>query len=742
MNVAKGSARGVSWVASGLLTGVALIFMISCSNASSEDKGEASRAREVVRAVLDRVESVKTGETDGGEIHYRGIELGGEERAAFQVHAPQVVMVREVAVPPGGRLHLAVGVLDHPNLHTGDGVELAVAVVASGAREEVWKRHLDPGRRPEDRGWLDVEIPLDRWAGASVDLLLEAHPGENRRLDRAAWSGLLLVGDAEEPELGVIRRSIQLAQLKPDGTTLLEVPRHSALAVSGMVVRGRGTPASLEPVTYWVRVDEETVWERAVSTNRRRNGFTVRIPMDAWAGKEAYIGFEIELPGEGAQFLDARWADLALVTEELIPRQPAGRGPNILFVVVDTLRADHLSAYGYERETSPILDALAAEGAMFENAISQSSWTMPATASLATGLYPTEHGVTDGQALPLQLHTLSELAQDRGLTTLGISANPLIGEGEGFAQGHERFVHVPWARAEAVNDLLVQMVREYGGSQWFAYVHYIDPHDPYTAPEPFGSSFRRTGLESRYADQEEFRKLVDAVNFDDGRAEWDDDDREYLEAAYDGEIRYWDAELEKLLARLRNLGVLDDTIIIVTSDHGEEFLEHGRLKHGLHLYEESVRVPLVIHGPGIVPGFYEAPVETRKLFDLCLALLSASSNGGTVAPQEILRSHRNLVFAHTDHGRTDESPTRVELAAVSDGRWKLIDYPGSERRELYDLSIDDAETQDVSHESPSVAGRYLRLLEAWLKSTSATDAPDAERDDQIIEKLKALGYIQ
>lgn len=734
-------------IASRLLpTGLAVGFVLasSCSNQAPEP-GDGT-PRESTLSLLARSESVVVEDAPLAQLLVRPVEIGGEERAALHAHAPAALRFEDVLVPPGARLRLGAAVMDHPQLEEGDGVEFIVRVEDGDEESDVWSRVLDPGHRPEDRGWTDAEIALDRWAGKRIDLVLVTRPRQHPKRDRSVWSGLVLSGSAPAAPAGVIQRQIALRSLEADRPTRLTPPEGSSLVVAGKMSRQERGGGDLGRIVYRVTADGDTVWERQVPTSGPWwSDFAATIPLERWWGQEVEIGFEITLPPPAArEGVEARWLDLTLVGTEQVARLDSADGPNLLFVVVDTLRADHLGVYGYGRPTSPALQDLAAEGLLFEQAISQSSWTMPATASLLTGLYPPEHGVTDGQPLAYELETLAERLQRLGFSTLGVSANPLVGKAGGFEQGHERFVHVPWARAETVNELVVPLLDEHARSRWFMYVHYIDPHDPYSAPEPYGSMFYdRVNGSSRFARQEDFRELVDAVNFDQGEVEWEESDVEYLNAAYDGEIRYWDAAFAELLDALRPLGLLKNTFVILTSDHGEEFLEHGRLKHGIHLYEESIRVPLLVWGPGLEARRIRRPVETRKLAELgpwLLRIEGPEREGRERGLMDVLGSHRGRTLSHTGHGRLDDRRGRVGLAAIRDAKWKFIEYPGAERRELYDLQSDPRETVDLHAAETELASGYERLLRRWLAENEhrAPVAPDPE----IVNELRALGYIQ
>lgn len=254
--------------------------------------------------------------------------------------------------------------------------------------------------------------------------------------------------------------------------------------------------------------------------------------------------------------------------------------PNVLIVLIDTLRLDHLGCYGYARDTSPHIDAFARDAVTFTQLMPQSSWTKPSVGSLLTSVYPQVHGAEDRpdvlrEGLP---SIATELAR-HGYACQGLVTNANILPLFGFGAGFERFVDVD--ASDTVNcddakviDKAIAAAAHLDGRPWFLYVHLMGPHDPYDPPHGYGAKFRQDA----YPDTEA-GKRQSAVDL------------------YDGEIRYSDAQVGRLLQALRAQGQYDNTVIIVVSDHGEEFWEHGGTGHGKTLYEEVLRVPLLIKLP-------------------------------------------------------------------------------------------------------------------------------------------------
>ena len=413
---------------------------------------------------------------------------------------------------------------------------------------------------------------------------------------------------------------------------------------------------------------------------------------------------------------------------------PGGaRRPDVLLVTLDTTRADHLGFLGYGRGTSPFLDRLARESLVFPCARSTSSWTLPAHASLFTGLFPHEHGVRYDASGPLSLEdaidegartadgrpyrvrgldqrvpTLAEELCERGYATAAVVAGPWLmhpfGMDRGFAHHDERDITSDAGRrATSVTDAAIEWLNGRDPERpFFLFVNYFDPHAPYAAP---GSP---------------------------------PDGGEDPVAAYDAEIAYMDRELGRLLLYLRGEGLHDAALIVVTGDHGELLGERGRWGHGRWLDEALLRVPLVCKLPGAaVPRRSEAAVQLPDVHDLILGV----SDG--LLPREAQRSLEELVRARGGHALAEvwPAPDAPELGrwiAVVEGRHKLLFSPTSGRSVLFDLETDPAEERDVSASAPAT----VRRLQAGVRTPgSEPGGAPIEIEGEALERLRALGYL-
>ena len=728
------------------------LWILGCQPAADRPAPEdAPRIRHLSSyTFLDKLDEAELRAEAGAVIEPRLVKAGSAERPAILAPVSSTIRFRAVSILSGARLTFGVGIMNSDLKKKSDGVRFAVSIEEAGSATEIWSRPVEPRKRPEDRRWIDVELELESFAGRTVDLVFRTDAIDRHGAEPAAWSLPILrsAGTRIDLESLPIRRWRMLEELRPSepDQKIIAPPAGSALELAGQIVPRVTTPGSpTAAVEFIASIDGQPILNRTLSTSTQIQSFEQRIPLDEHAGREIELSLEIAVPdGEDPSPVIPRWLRANLVKPEEVPRRPATDGRNLLLVVVDALRADHMSLYGYPRATTPNLDRLAADSLVFTRAISQSSWTMPATASLLTGLYPPEHGVTDGRSLSFAFDTVAERLQEIGFTTFGLSANPIVSKNEGFHQGFERFLSLPWLRAAHANEIFHAFLEEHRDLRWFAYLHYMDPHDPYDAPDPVRGIFtaepKRTAAKKVW-----FKKMVDAVNFGRGEVDLSDRDLEYLRAAYDEEILYWDLEFGRLVERMRELGLLDETLIVVTGDHGEEFLDHGKLKHGMHLYEESVRVPLLFRAPGLLsPARREQPIETRSVAQTVLSLLTREAGAG---PADELfdpdRSSRRMpVFSHTQHGLLPGQSQRTTLVSVQDDEWKYITSTDQEWVELYDLRQDPEEAINAARLRPEVSSRYQRLLERWLARSRPAPAGDSTIDPATEEKLRALGYVE
>ena len=513
-------------------------------------------------------------------------------------------------------------------------------------------------------------------------------------------------------------------------------------------------------VRFTVEVDGRARFVRVLDPGTRRDDrvwVDAAIDLGVAEEREMEIALRTEPVGDASLAVPA-WSHVRLVRETWRERQAAGPGaPNVIVLLVDTLRAGDLGCYGARPSPSPTLDRLAAGGRLFTQAIAQAPWTLPSVTSLFTGRDPSSHGVVGGQRVDAKdggytadrafladtIPTFAEEASAAGITTMAVVTNALVSRRTNLSRGFETFVELDWAKsrrgwppAAEVNRTFLAWLAENRDRRFLAYLHYMDVHDPYTPP-PTHRPAPPPGIRQGIADGKsaEFAVRINEHGDDPLPAA----DVEYLRQLYDGEIAGWDDELARLLDGLDRAGLRQSTAIVVTADHGEEFQEHGMLSHRPHVYEECVRVPLVVAGPGVAPGRVTAQVQGVDLFPTLAALMGFRVPPGLRGENVLAAPETRPAFIETAKGRT---LARVEtpLVAVRLPGWKLIEAPVLGEYELYDLSADPEERHDVFAGNPEAA-RLAGLIADWRAHLAAPPSPAGSRPD-VLEKMRELGYVE
>jgi len=468
---------------------------------------------------------------------------------------------------------------------------------------------------------------------------------------------------------------------------------------------------------------------------------------------------------------------------------PAGR-PNIVCVVLDSVRASNCSTYGYERPTTPHLDRLAAEGALYEQATSVGCWTLPVHTSIFTGLYPLRHGVTiSAQALAENVPTLAAQLAALGYRTACFSNNAYISSASGLIRGFEhvddvwrvtnpRGVNLPrlsqrirqlenrgrllgpliglLRRAKRARTILKawrsrkdsgatytnQRIRDWLRNSaderpFFIFVNYMEAHEPYLPPYPFNRRF----VPSRFSPWRVVRSTGRRAEILSQHGRTRDEDLEILEGLYDGTVRYADEKVAELTQILSSDGSFDSTFLAVTSDHGDAFGEHGHLGHRLTLYEELLRVPLVVRYPARVPAGTRvaAPVPIADLYPTILELAGADADTDTDFTSLLATPMPRPIIAENTGPK---SINGLVSRTLRDGHLKLL-WRSDGRHELYDLSADPHERNNLTIGDPNAGRRLQERLEAWVRSMEerSVDTGDAAYDDETLERLRGLGYV-
>ncbi len=428
--------------------------------------------------------------------------------------------------------------------------------------------------------------------------------------------------------------------------------------------------------------------------------------------------------------------------------------PNVIIVVADALRPDHLGCYGYKQPTSPAIDKFASQALLFENVWANSPWTKPSVGSLFTSLYPHEHGaffwtglLSDGSL------TMAEFMKNSWYKTMAVQTNPAISKYYKFNQGFDYFEEKPLASGEEVNRAFGQWLAKNKRRHFFVYLHYYDTHHPYGVPLDYAIKFGADPGQHflpKTLNLLEIRALT--------KIGLSQDDKASIIKLYDGAINYFDEQFSCLLAMLKEYGIINNTIVIITSDHGEEFWEHGNYEHGHSVYDEVLRVPLIIgYGnkmpPRRVPGRFQLvdilPIIAR------LSNLESPPNIRGIDVAKGSKDRGRIVFAEgLLYGEEKKVVIRDNFKLISNtgkvypGTLELYGFldkyfAGKPKGdvELYNLERDGQELDDLSKALPEMTGKLKRILDRMTLLNSGPFHLNKENTDKKLEDLRLLGYI-
>lgn len=425
---------------------------------------------------------------------------------------------------------------------------------------------------------------------------------------------------------------------------------------------------------------------------------------------------------------------------------PPASAPNVLLITIDTLRADRLGVYGNTRLTSPNIDAFAKESLVFENATSQSPWTLPSMATLFTGLYPSEHKAVEMNfKMEDKYNTLAEYFKNAGYTTIGITSHFFVNSKFGFDQGFMIFdesnikgdSHVS---SPDITETAINLLEKHGEKPFFLWVHYFDPHFDYLDHESHRFYKNYDGVIRPGASIDTLRSPE--------RKNYTQEDIQFLFDLYDGEIAFTDEYIGKLLSRVREKGLMKNTLIVLTSDHGEEFMERGWIGHTNSLYEEQVHVPLILYDPArrAGKGRVSKRVEIRALFSTILKISGISPVDDSFYKSPDLRSLREN---SAEQPVFTETQRYEDLRGVLLGNYKFIYDKKRNHMALYDLEKDPNESRDLFDEYHARNDPALKQMRDYLRSYFVeTDSGHSfltkEKVDLSPEELahfRSLGYV-
>ncbi len=543
----------------------------------------------------------------------------------------------------------------------------------------------------------------------------------------------------------------------PYTSAFVQIPNAASLRFEAVVVYPEGVPRP-DPVTFRVAIEtrdgvRRTIHERRLTPRAERepNRWNeATIDLREFAGQRARFIFETDSQGwlRGRQVAQALWGAPVLTAPT---HSESSTRPNVILISIDTLRADLLGCYGSARDTSPYLDALAAEANLFEHCYSPSSWTLPAHVAVLTGLHPSAHGSNSptGKTIPSETPTLAELATLGGYRTAAFTGGVFVAPQWGFGRGFERYgIYRQSRTGDAIGDSLSWMA-DAEGTPFFVFLHTYTVHEPYSPPPEY--------LE-KFGDPEYTGPMARQFHFDDrdlvmGLSEAG---REHLKNLYTAEIGYVDSLMGYFFGQLKKRGLWDNSLIVVFSDHGEEFWDHGQWGHGVTLYDEQLHVPLLIKMPNQREG---RRIDTLvSLTDLFMTTVNA------INPKEAVKSESldltplmtgdansyerayvvgEVGFREDPWARIPAEPVRKSIRSAE---YKFILNPGDRDSEFYNL-IEDPHEHSVVPDGASPAQDTLRhALERFSsgaeleKRVRAAKQETVELDD-LSADLEALGYL-
>lgn len=470
--------------------------------------------------------------------------------------------------------------------------------------------------------------------------------------------------------------------------------------------------------------------------------------------------------------------------------------PNILLIVMDSVRAANLSCYGYARATTPNIDKFAEEGTLFERTTSEGCWTLPVHTSLFTGLYPLNHGVTISKdALPEDYPTLAQILKEEGYQTCCFSNNAYISQNTGLGQGFDLLEDV-WRKinprgikrtrlshikiqlrkfgkagepliaflqmasrvkkifkgqkvkkdngASLTNDMIKRWLSTSRDAEkpFYLFVNYMECHEKYHPPHPYDRKF----MPSKYSPWRVLQVPPDKARVLNGDPRKKKEDLEIMTALYDGELNYLDHKIGELLEFLKSLNLLDNTVVIITSDHGDSLGEHEELGHRKVLFEQLTHVPLIVR----YPERFKAGVRNSELVQLSDLFPTILELAGVASAKINCNGFQSLCKLKAEPLReftisentAPKSLNSIQIKSLKNKRYKFI-WKSTGEHELYDLQTDPQENQNLINKETDIAAQLQAQLENWMREheNHQLEKREAVFDEALSERLRALGYV-
>ncbi len=474
-----------------------------------------------------------------------------------------------------------------------------------------------------------------------------------------------------------------------------------------------------------------------------RKCYEDRINLDSYAGKKINLIFNTVYIGIKPNSYNPAWVNPTLIKiKEKVPKRP-----NVILISIDTLRADHLSSYGYYRKTTPNIDKLASDGILFKQVVAQAPFTLASHMSLMTSLYPSFHKIylLKGSRLDNKITTLAEVLYNKNYKTWAITGGGQLNSNYGFSKGFEIYTEytAPKYDVEKKVNEAINFIEKNKGLNFFIFFHSYKPHAPYTPEPPFDKIF-----DSGYKGNiDGSLSTIDAIN--NGSLKISPEDKNHIISLYDGEIREVDNSLGKFFSYLKKNGLYDNSLIIFTSDHGEEFGEHGKI--GLHshtLYDELLLIPLIIKLPANAQKgkIIYNQVQSIDIFPTILQLIGIKDKsiilqGSPIAKLIFNRNNKKDNYAFTERLTEDN----IKLRAIRGKDFKFI-YEDNGKGEIYyyfNLNNDPKEQNNIEI-LPDISKKFIASLNFLIKEEKIKphQLKEQEIDKETTEILKSLGYVK
>lgn len=453
--------------------------------------------------------------------------------------------------------------------------------------------------------------------------------------------------------------------------------------------------------------------------------------------------------------------------------------PNVILILIDAARADHFGCYGYPKNTTPFIDRIARESVLYVNAISPAGWTLPAHASMFTGTYPSKHGAhNENLYLYNKLPTLAEILSEIGYQTVGFCRTDWVSESTGLTRGFKEFYHLHYNKLKHKMMRLINNSRIRGSDKWsyeinkrvkrwikhnysksspfFLFIHYSELHLPYRIPKPYNKMF----LSISYREAKRINQ--NPKEYYSGRVRMSSEDFELTKQMYDCALAYQDARIGELFQFLKDAHILDDTIFVITSDHGESLGDHNHFDHYYVLYDSLIKVPLIVR----YPKFFEPDhkelslVQTLDIFPTVMQILNVNDkslsqvqgialpplNGAEIREFTISERFQDLRGLKESYPELDlshlEKYEKDRKTVIRTKEFKLISSMRGES-ELYNICEDPHETINLIEKRKDILDGLTERLVHWKNSFSPTEIEEIkpEFDQEAIKRLKALGYL-